>query len=128
MPLIPLLAIRRVLIAMGTMAEITAAQPNVAQAIVANKVAVHEIGHQFLKPGGGIPGTDINGHRGLPGHIAIYLGLADAEKLNPTFLNVLNVMNKDAAAVPMNNPATRPMDWFIFHPLDIDEIRRLGKL
>jgi hypothetical protein len=91
--------------------------------VVGNKVAVHEVGHQLLQPGG--QGANDDGHRGNAGHINSYVAANDktAAKWDPT----INIMNADAIAVPMDNEASGPIDRFYFYSMDIVEMRLLRK-
>jgi hypothetical protein len=109
----------------------------------AAKTAVHEIGHQLLKPGGA--GADPRGHRGTDhdtgGDIQIdkYLnalnGVTKTHALN-TPAKVLsfiaswskrgvNIMNQEANRVPLDNPNLGPFDLFYFSPVDVAKLRRI---
>jgi hypothetical protein len=111
---------------------------------MAQRVAVHEVGHQLLMPGGA--GADKDGHRGdqvklvggtLRGKLVDYYLATDAVKREDKWLDSINIMTSDAQKVPLDNSEETipglvggkagPIDRFFFHPNDVAAIRRLVK-
>jgi hypothetical protein len=103
----------------------TVAAVGAVQGLVASqKVTVHEIAHQMLQPGIGGQSVDQHGHRGQAIDVVNYRNASAANKLAETWMNKLSIMNPDAIGVPMT---TEVVDWFYFHPGEIDAMRRLAQ-
>jgi VCBS repeat-containing protein len=66
------------------------------------KTAIHEIGHQLLRPG---EGRDRDGHRGVEDDVTKYYNsIPNGKKTGTAWARTVNIMNKAALQVPMDNP------------------------